>query len=381
LEIDARPLDALHITALVRLCVVPSEKVPVAVNCTPPAVTETVWLDGDTLIDTSADEVTVTAVELDVIPEKLAETVAVPVARALARPFVSAALLTDRTWALDEVQVADAVTSCVVPSEKVPVAVNCCDCPTAMLEFAGVTDRETRVAGSTVNTAAFEVMRMMSTKDAVMTVLPGLADSARPGDADPEPMAATVGVDELHNTEDVRSCVNPPTSPPVAVYCCVVPSAMVAVSGVTVMDVTATDVSTAVPEMLPNDAVMVVVPLIEGNAFAIPALVTLATAGFEEVQVIEEVRFCTDPFRRVPVAVNPIAVPLAIVGPSGDRAMDTRGDTSTSVVPETAPCVTVIVVEPAFAAVTRPVPSTEATAGSVDRHATDDVTFFVAPFS
>jgi hypothetical protein len=147
LEITARPLDALHVTAFVRSCEVPSEKVPVAVNCTPPAVTETVWLDGDTLIDTSADTVTVTAAELDVPPEKLAETVAVPVARALARPFVPAVLLTDRTWALDEVQVASAVTSCVVPSEKVPVAVNCCVLPAAMLELTGVTDRETRLAG------------------------------------------------------------------------------------------------------------------------------------------------------------------------------------------------------------------------------------------
>ncbi len=125
LEINARPLDELHVTELVTFCVVPSEKVPVAVNCTPPAVTETVWLAGDTLIDTSADVVTDTVTELDVTPEKLAETVAVPKARALARPFVSAALLTDRTCELDDVQVAAAVRSCVVPSEKVPVAVNC----------------------------------------------------------------------------------------------------------------------------------------------------------------------------------------------------------------------------------------------------------------
>lgn len=147
LEMNTRPLDAPHVTELVRFCVVPSEKVPVAVNCTPPALTETVWLAGDTLIDTSADVVTDTAAELDVIPEKLADTDAVPTARALAKPFVSAALLTDRTCELDDAQVADAVTSCVVPSEKVPVAVNCWVLPAAMLELTGVTDRETRVAG------------------------------------------------------------------------------------------------------------------------------------------------------------------------------------------------------------------------------------------
>lgn len=222
---------------------------------------------------------------------------------------------------------------------------------------------------------------MTSKKDAVMTVLPGLADTARPGDADPEPMAATVGVDELHNTDEVRSCVNPPASTPVAVYCCVVPSEMVAVSGVMVRDVTAAEVSTVVPETPPNDAVIVVEPLTEGNAFAIPPLVTFATAAFDEVQVMKEVRSCTDPFRRVAVAVNPIAVPLAIVGSAGDRAMDTRGETATAVEPETEPSATEMVVEPAFAAVTRPLSSTFATAGSIDRHATVDVTFFVAPLS
>jgi hypothetical protein len=221
----------------------------------------------------------------------------------------------------------------------------------------------------------------MSKKDAVMTVLPGLADMARPGDTDPEPMDAIVGVDELHNTDEVRSCVNPPASPPVAVYCWVVPSTMVAVSGVMVMDVTAAEVSKVAPEMPLNDAVMVVEPLIAGSAFAWPLLVTFATAVFDELQVIKDVRSCADPFRRVPVAVNPIDVPLAIVGLSGDSAMDTRGETATAVEPKTEPSVTVMVVEPAFAAVIKPLPSTEATVVSVDCHVTDDVTFFVAPFS
>jgi hypothetical protein len=147
LEIDAKPLgNKLQVTVFVRSCVVPSEKIPVAKNGIPfPPKTDV--LEGNTLIDSSTDVVTVTVAELEVNPDKLALTVADPTARALASPVVPAALLTDRTCELEEVQVADAVTSCVVPSEKVPVAVNCWALPTAMLELAGVTDRETRVAG------------------------------------------------------------------------------------------------------------------------------------------------------------------------------------------------------------------------------------------
>ena len=221
------------------------------------------------------------------------------------------------------------------------------------------------------------------TKDAVIVVVPELCDTASPGEAEANilPMTATVVADEIHDTDAVRSCVNPPTSPPVAMYCCEVPSAMVAVSGVTVMDVKAADVSTVVPEMLPNDAVMVVEPVVVDNALAKPLLVTFATAVFDEVQVIKEVRFCTVPSRRVPVAANPIAVPLAIVGSAGERAMDTRGDAVRTVEPETDPSVTRMVAEPGFSAVTSPLPSTDATFGSVDCHVTEDVRLFVAPLS
>src|SRR5260370_18660830 len=55
--------------------------------------------------------------------------------------------------AVDEVQMTEVVTSCVLESLKVPVAVNCLVVPTAMLEFAGVTASETRVALVTVNDA------------------------------------------------------------------------------------------------------------------------------------------------------------------------------------------------------------------------------------
>jgi len=160
----------------------------------------------------------------------------------------------------------------------------------------------------------------------------------------------------------------------------VVPSTMLAVSGVIAIDVTAADVSTAAPVIVPKDAVIVAEPVIKGNAFATPPLVTFATAVFDEAHATIAVRFCTDPFRRVPVALNPIEVPLAIVGSAGDIAMDTRCETVAVVEAEIDPSVAVMVVSPGFAAAIKPLLSTVATPGSADCHTTDDVTFFVAPF-
>ena len=48
--------------------------------------------------------------------------------------------------------------------------------------------------------------------------------------------------------------------PPVAVNCCVVPAAILAVAGLTVIEVNAVTVRTAVPLVVPELAVIVVVP-------------------------------------------------------------------------------------------------------------------------
>src|SRR5208283_5006973 len=49
------------------------------------------------------------------------------------------------TEGADEVQVADEVRFCLLPSLKVPVAVNCCWVPAAIDGLAGVTATDTRV--------------------------------------------------------------------------------------------------------------------------------------------------------------------------------------------------------------------------------------------
>jgi hypothetical protein len=106
-------------------------------------------LAGVTAMDTSVTEVTVRAVDPDILPD-VAVIVVVPAAAEVVSPLEPAALLTAATAAADEFQFISVVRSCVVLSENVPVAVNCCVVPIAMLGFAGVIAMETSVAGVTV---------------------------------------------------------------------------------------------------------------------------------------------------------------------------------------------------------------------------------------
>ncbi len=109
-------------TDAVRSCFVPSENVPVAANClvVPTALVE---LKGVTEIETSAAGITVSEVDPVMLPD-VAVIVVDPVETDVARPLVPASLLIVVTPVLDELQVAEAVRSCVVSSENVPVAVN-----------------------------------------------------------------------------------------------------------------------------------------------------------------------------------------------------------------------------------------------------------------
>jgi hypothetical protein len=72
--------------------------------------------------------------------------VAVPAATAVARPL----LLTVATDVLDELQVACAVISRLVPSEYVQAAVSCWVLPTTLLAVSGVTDTEDKDTAVTV---------------------------------------------------------------------------------------------------------------------------------------------------------------------------------------------------------------------------------------
>ena len=65
--------------------------------------------------------------------------VAVMVVFPVAMPKASPAALTEATAGADEVQATELVMFDVLPSESVPVAVNCCDWPAGTDALAGVT--------------------------------------------------------------------------------------------------------------------------------------------------------------------------------------------------------------------------------------------------
>jgi hypothetical protein len=102
-------------------------------------------LAGVTDMEDRIAEFTVRVVLPEILPE-VALTVVDPKATAVARP----PLLIVATDVSDELQVTCMVISLLVPSEYVPVAVNCWVTPTGMLGLAGVIDIEDKAAEVTV---------------------------------------------------------------------------------------------------------------------------------------------------------------------------------------------------------------------------------------
>jgi hypothetical protein len=115
--------------------------------------------------------VTVRVVFAETSPE-VAVMVVVPAVTAVASPLLS----TVATAVLEELQVTEMVTSWVVPSEKVPVAVNCWVVPPGTLGLAGVTAMEDKVAEVTIRVVPPET----SPEVAVMIVVPAVRPLAKP---------------------------------------------------------------------------------------------------------------------------------------------------------------------------------------------------------
>ncbi len=117
---------------VVRFCVLPSLYVPVAVNCSLEPKTP-LGLEGEMAMEVRA--ITVNEVE-PVTALKVAEIVVVPGPAAVASPVLA---LIVATPVLLELQVALVVRSCVLLSEKIPVAVNCWVAGKITVPLAGVT--------------------------------------------------------------------------------------------------------------------------------------------------------------------------------------------------------------------------------------------------
>jgi len=105
-------------------------------------------------IDCSVAAVTVKVNELEVIPFWVAVTLLEPIAAPVARPVVP--ILT--AAGLEEAHVAVFVRFCVLPSLKVPVAVNCTVVPLAIEVLGEVTAIDCSVAAVTVSATVFDVI-------------------------------------------------------------------------------------------------------------------------------------------------------------------------------------------------------------------------------
>lgn len=162
--------DELQLAALVRSWRLPSLYVPVAVNCwlVPFAIEP---LTGLTETETRIGAVTATVAELVTVLE-LAVMLVDPSMFAVTNP----AAVTGATAGNEDVHVTEAVTSCVLPSLQVPIALNTWLVPSGMEAPAGVIAIETSAGLPTV----MEVELEMEFEDAERVAVPCPELVARP---------------------------------------------------------------------------------------------------------------------------------------------------------------------------------------------------------
>ena len=161
---------------------------------------------GVTARDTSVVAVTVRAVLPEISPDVAVIVIGPPVAFDVARPLKPGALLMVATAAFEELQVTDDVRSCVVKSEYIPVAINGCCVPRAILRLTGVIPMDDSVALVTVSVVVpvFPVAGSV----AVIVIGPPLTfEVASPLEPAVLLMVATVSSEDIQVTKDVRFIV------------------------------------------------------------------------------------------------------------------------------------------------------------------------------
>jgi hypothetical protein len=178
-------------------------------------------------------------------------------------------------------------------------------------------------------------------------------------------IVATDGFDEPQVTCVVISWLVPSAYVPVAVNCWGNSKGMIGSLGVTDIKTRGTGITVrfVLPEILPVVAVMVVEPA--ETAVARPVVLTVATDGFNVLQLTCVVISKLVVSEYVPVAVNCWVVPTSMLGLAGVTAMEDRVAEFTVrvVLPETLPVVAVMVVVPTETPMARPVLSIVATDG------------------
>ena len=289
--------DELQWLFSVRSCVLLSLKVPVAANCCVlPALH--VGVAGVTASETSVPVPTVSVV-VPLTPDEEAVMVTLP----LFLPWAMPVCRIETRFGFDDLHDTLLRLVAVLPSLKVPVAVNFTDVPFSMREFAGVIEIDTRRSGDTVSV----VEPLTEPKAACRVVVPLATLEARPWAL----MVATEADEEDQKTDPVMSCVLESLKVPIAANWRVVSGAMVEFAGVTAIEtsVAALTVSDPVPLTLPEVAVMVAVPVPTPDATPFASM--LATPVAED----DQVTFCNNcvlPSSKVPVAVNCCVVPATI---------------------------------------------------------------------
>lgn len=281
LTVAALAFEVVQVAVLETFCVLPSVKAAMAVSCCVCPAART-GASGEMLMDTGAAAVTVTGTA-DVTEPRVALTLAEPCACVVMSPR----LLTVAAAEFDVVQVAVAVTFCVLPSVYVAVAESCWVWPSARDTVDGVIAMETGVAAVTVILIGVITAPTL----AVMVSDPAVFEVMRPVLL----TVATRGFEVDHVAVLVTFCVVPLVSVAVAVICCVWPAARETSEGVRAMETTVAGVTVmllvAVRE--PSVAVMVAEPVV--TVVTSPEVLTVATVRLELVQRTEVETFCVLP--------------------------------------------------------------------------------------
>lgn len=254
------------------------------------------------------------------------------------------------TVATDELQCEPTVTSCVVPSLNVPVALNCCVAPAETDAFAGVMVTDTSVPVLTVTV----VVAFRPYAAAVIVACPAFFPRTIP-----EPRTFTIcGFDDFHDTF-VIVAVLPSLYFPVTLSCSEVPFATVGFAGLIAMDTRLTFDTVSVVDWLiePQSASIVVLPA--ATLVARPAAVIVAIDGLIDFHKTCCVMSWVELSLNVPVAVNCFAAPTGMVEFVGATASETSvaAVTVTDPVPLIPPAVAVTVDIPPATAVASPVAS------------------------
>ena len=135
---------------------------------------------------------------------------------------------------------------------------------------------------------------------------------------------AEPGTEELHEAEVVMSWVLPSLKVAMAVNCCVLPLAMLATDGVTLMlcKVAETTVIDVLSQTFPTQALTFALPALMPDAT--PEFEIVATALLSEPHATPMVRSWLVPSLKIPVAVNCCAPPAGMVGMYGEIVIELR---------------------------------------------------------